>query len=298
MAENKAMLMFFNKRYVFECLSGEQCKRLIIALYDLAENEVETDFEDDGVLKMAYLTMKIDVENNKERWEEECRKRSEAGKKGMASRWGKKDDEKITDDNTDNNVISVITNDNNVISVITDDNKHNKEKEKEKEKIKEKIKEKENGIIEANASMSTGVDLPDDVPAQITPSMIVELYNTICTSFPKVTVLSEKRKKAIVARLKSMNYTLEAFRTLFEKAEMSEFLKGRNNRNWRATFDWLIADGNMAKVLDGNYDNRPSTRGQTENGETIPSWAQGMAEWAAKRDAEPNNNDPLGFISG
>ena len=36
-------------------------------------------------------------------------------------------------------------------------------------------------------------------------------------------------------------------------AEDSSFLKGNNNRKWSATFDWLIADSNMAKVLDGNY---------------------------------------------
>jgi hypothetical protein len=36
-------------------------------------------------------------------------------------------------------------------------------------------------------------------------------------------------------------------------AEASSFLKGQNNRNWFASFDWLIKDANMVKVLDGNY---------------------------------------------
>ena len=67
--------------------------------------------------------------------------------------------------------------------------------------------------------------------------------------------ISEKRKKAIRARLKT-GYTLEDFQRLFEKAEASDFLKGRNKRDWTATFDWLICDSNMAKVLEGNYDNR------------------------------------------
>lgn len=80
---------------------------------------------------------------------------------------------------------------------------------------------------------------------------IINMYNDTCVSFPKVNKLSEKRKKAIKARLK--NYTLEDFKKLFEMAEGSSFLKGQNNRNWSATFDWLIQDSNMAKVLDGNY---------------------------------------------
>ena len=50
---------------------------------------------------------------------------------------------------------------------------------------------------------------------------------------------------------------MDDFRRLFEMAEASDFLKGRNRRNWSATFDWLIADANMAKVLDGNY-NHPA----------------------------------------
>lgn len=83
---------------------------------------------------------------------------------------------------------------------------------------------------------------------------VVALYNEICTSFPKVRSLSEARKKAVRARLRT--YTLEDFKSLFEKAEASDFLRGKNGRNWTATFDWLICDANMAKVLDGNYDQR------------------------------------------
>lgn len=92
--------------------------------------------------------------------------------------------------------------------------------------------------------------------------LIADMYNDTCVSFPKVTKLSDQRKKAIKARLK--NYTLEDFRKVFEMAEASSFLKGQNKRNWSATFDWLISDGNMAKVLDGNYlDNNSSP--QAEN---------------------------------
>ena len=83
---------------------------------------------------------------------------------------------------------------------------------------------------------------------------IVDLYNEICVSLPKVKALSEARKKAIKARLNS--YSVENFESCFKKAEASEFLKGGNDRNWTANFDWLIKDANMAKVLDGNYDNK------------------------------------------
>ena len=92
---------------------------------------------------------------------------------------------------------------------------------------------------------------------------IFTLYNTICVSYPTIRAMSEKRKKAVRARLRA-GYTPDDFRRLFEKAEASEFLKGANGRNWSATFDWLTADANMAKVLDGNYDDK-QRRGAKEH---------------------------------
>ena len=96
---------------------------------------------------------------------------------------------------------------------------------------------------------------------------VQNLYNSICVSFPKVKSLSEMRKKTIKARLNT--YSLDDFKTLFEKAEQSDFLKGKNERNWIATFDWLIKDANMAKVIDGNYDNKQTAKKAIKNYGTV-----------------------------
>jgi hypothetical protein len=93
-------------------------------------------------------------------------------------------------------------------------------------------------------------------------SKIVNMYNDTCVSFPKITKLSESRKKAIKARLNTYSY--DDFQTLFNKAEASDFLKGKNGRDWQGNFDWLIKDTNMAKTLDGNYDNRSAQKQQVE----------------------------------
>lgn len=92
---------------------------------------------------------------------------------------------------------------------------------------------------------------------EVTCQQIADLYNDTCVSFPKVTKLSEARKKAIKARLKK--YSLEDFQKAFRIAESSSFLKGGNGRNWSATFDWMINDSNMAKILDGNYSDKKET---------------------------------------
>lgn len=98
-------------------------------------------------------------------------------------------------------------------------------------------------------------DYESGTPENSIYATIRELYNSVCGSYPRLVKMSEARKKAINARMKT-GYTLDDFQTLFEMAEASDFLKGKNKRNWSATFDWLVSDSNMAKVLDGNYDTR------------------------------------------
>lgn len=83
---------------------------------------------------------------------------------------------------------------------------------------------------------------------------IVDLYNDTCVSFPVLKELSEKSKKAIKARLNK--YSIEQISLAFQKAQASDFLKGSNQRNWIANFEWIMQDSNMAKILNGNYDNR------------------------------------------
>lgn len=91
---------------------------------------------------------------------------------------------------------------------------------------------------------------------------VQRLYNNICVSYPKCSILSEARKKAINARLTL--YSMEQFEEMFRKAEASDFLKGSNNRNWKANFDWLLCDRNFARVLEGNYDNKTSANPQSD----------------------------------
>lgn len=96
---------------------------------------------------------------------------------------------------------------------------------------------------------------------------VVDLYHSLCKSFPKVRTVTDARKKAIKARLNT--YSIDDFKTVFTNAENSAFLKGSNKRNWTATFDWLIKDGNMAKVLEGNYADKP--KGKKE---AVPAWLE------------------------
>lgn len=131
----------------------------------------------------------------------------------------------------------------------------------------------DNGSTSAAPDIGLGLDLDKDIDLDIgldrdrvDYQLIVDMYNETCISLPRVISLSDKRKKAIRARLKK--YSIEDIKQVFLMAEESDFLKGSNKSNWTATFDWLMSDTNIAKVLEGNYKNREGfkeVKGSTES---------------------------------
>lgn len=155
---------------------------------------------------------------------ERFQRRSEAGKRGMASRWGNRN-------NTPEADKQVITPDNNVI---TTDN------------IIEENRLEENRI-EENRVRYPYQDIADK-------------WNSICGAYlPKVQKLTEARKQKIKARLQEFGKQeewLTKIEALFEQIAASDFLRGNNNHQWTATFDWVFDNSkNWVKVLEGNYDN-------------------------------------------
>lgn len=94
-------------------------------------------------------------------------------------------------------------------------------------------------------------------------NLVIELYNTVCTSLPRVTIISPTRETMIQTRLKEFGY--EKISEVFHKAEASNFLTGKNGKSWRANFDWLMKASNFVKVLDGNYDNKGKSAESTDD---------------------------------
>lgn len=139
------------------------------------------------------------------------------------------------------------------------------ERKKERDRLyQEERRAKQRALIEKSSERTPDVAVSDidkeedkerDIRGnRVDYQQIADMYNATCVSFPRLTRLSEKRKRAIKARLRK--YSIDDIKRGFELAEESDFLKGENNRNWSATFDWMMNDANMAKILDGNYKNK------------------------------------------
>lgn len=156
---------------------------------------------------------------------------------------------------------------------IREQNRLRKQKQRDKQKLLPESRDshtesRDSHATEEDKDIEKELDIEVDKEERTDYKSLVDLYHSICKSFPSVRSLSEARKKAIKARLNT--YSLEDFKTVFENAEASSFLKGSNDRNWSANFDWLIADKNFVKVLEGNYADKPK-RGRKE---PVPGWME------------------------
>lgn len=95
------ILLFTSMKEPVSELSDEDAGKLLKAILAYQTDE---PVKLEGLLKVVFLQVKQQIDYNNSKYLEQAQKRSDAGKKGMASRWGK--DNK---DNKDNNVIGVIT---------------------------------------------------------------------------------------------------------------------------------------------------------------------------------------------
>ena len=99
-----------------------------------------------------------------------------------------------------------------------------------------------------NISSSTAVDRQPPFDYQ----SVIDCFNNICVSLPKVQRLTNKRRKAI----KSAAALLDdmSFEALFTTVEQSDFLTGRSG-TWSCGFDWIVKPSNLTKIIEGNYQN-------------------------------------------
>lgn len=115
-------------------------------------------------------------------------------------------------------------------------------------------------------------------PAPCPYEEIVTAFNMICSSFPEVKKITDGRKKAIAARWREVG-SLDPFREIFRAAEASPFLKGSNDRGWRADFDWILKPANWTKIAEGNYRDRGKDRGAAAD--RLPEKKAGVTNYAA-----------------
>lgn len=139
-------------------------------------------------------------------------------------------------------------------------------------RIKEGTEDQGPGEVVADATppakppalVLTGDDDLADMPAHLVRGELgdaVEAWNAMAkrTGLPAVQTFTEKRRRALKGRLAECG-GLDGWRSAMERVEASPFLRGERSGNghdrWRATFDFVVTQGNFTKLMEGNYDDR------------------------------------------
>ena len=81
-------------------------------------------------------------------------------------------------------------------------------------------------------------------------------YNSVALrcGLPQASHLTPDRRRKIGARLKT--HGAQGWRQAMAHLEASEFLRGANDRGWRASLDFVLQPSSFAKLHDGAYANR------------------------------------------
>ncbi len=91
----------------------------------------------------------------------------------------------------------------------------------------------------------------------LSPEMVLRFWNEMNLVPCKKMGSPLHRKMEILIK---MHPEKEWWMDLFVRISNSDFLSGRS-KDWSATLDWALGPKNLAKIEQGNYDNRKSTSG-------------------------------------
>lgn len=80
---------------------------------------------------------------------------------------------------------------------------------------------------------------------------------------PEAQGLSRKRRLALKARLRDCG-GIAGWRIAMDRVRSSPFLRGDNDRGWRASLDFLLKPESFAKLMEGAYDPAPGARKRRE----------------------------------
>ena len=237
MAKKKSFVIYENwAKLISEC-PDEQAGQLIKAIcnYKLG-NEVRID---NPMVNAMFEMIRDILDKDAEKYDVICEKKREA----IEKRWKKKNEEKNTD------VFTCIEKNTDVFKSIQVDT----DNDNENDNGNDNVNDNDNEVLQSNTHVTKMKQSGKKEKAE----KIVEMYHTQCPSLPKVIKLTDARIRCINSRLKE--FTEEDIETAFIKVENSPFLKGEKG-DWKASFDWIMKSGNLAKILEGNYDSGGKNR--------------------------------------
>ena len=83
----------------------------------------------------------------------------------------------------------------------------------------------------------------------------------------QVAIITAERKQAFQRLIAQTGVTMDSVKQAIRNAAESDFLNGKGQKGWVASFDWMMVPQNFQKVLENNYRNKQVTQ-QVQYGTT------------------------------
>jgi len=255
---------------ILALIDDVQAGQLFRMIVDYANGEELTPAKDMGV-RMAFEIIRAGLDANVQAYEEMCEKRRENGRLGGLAKASKGKQNLANEANATKRSnpkqnlanLSKVSN-NNIIQYNIKQNNIIEESNKE----------------ESNDSLSS---------CELDFARLLDFFNSQLKKnnslIPSIKQLSDARKKTLKARARE--YGKEALVKVFQKASVSDFLNGKNDRSFTASFDWLLKPTNFPKVLEGNYDNPVKDKPK----DTITSNVNGLIEQVKQEQQQREEAD-------
>ncbi|WP_051679128.1 hypothetical protein [Xanthobacter sp. 91] len=112
-----------------------------------------------------------------------------------------------------------------------------------------------NGTSSPSATDCDATDRQDELAEALT------VFNRMAAEvgLPEAQGLSRKRRLALKARLQDCG-GIAGWRIAMDRVRSSPFLRGDNDRGWRASLDFLLKPESFAKMMEGAYDPAPGAQ--------------------------------------
>lgn len=224
---------------------------------------------------LAYAIVRAGLDANQRSYEDICEARREAGRKGAKTTNEKKRQSRQKSANAEKSA--------------------NIGKASKNGKIGYNENKEPNGSYDIlyNKKKSSKEDSKKETDVSFSPADLVVFFNSWMDEgnamIPRIKSLSEQRKKCVGARIRE--YGKPALSTVIRKAAASDFLNGKNGRDFIATFDWLMKPTNFPKVLEGNYDNHEQQQKAEQPKDAITTDSRGLVQDVINKQREREEED-------
>lgn len=246
MSNPKAFTSYIENENKLNMLTDEQAGRLYKSLFAYARTGEAPNFSEDPLLAYAFADFVIDIDRDCKKYEETCRRRSEAGKKGGRPK-AQIDESYDDNDETEED----LEKQNKAKKAIAFSGKQNKTKlfqESKKSKAKTKAKAK----AKVNTDVFTYEGEPDYPDFEKRAEFVLKEFQRFCPDLIQPDKLTDHRRRLIYqAEIDGVN-----FERVFTRAQKSDFLTGRDGKGGGFGIDWVLEPNNRQKIIEGNYDNR------------------------------------------